>query len=60
MDRNTPSSSLSLTEINPRSVAPVSLKMDIMNTPSKIFISGKEIQSETSLPATCPSKGKQV
>lgn len=38
MDRNTPSSSFSLTEVNPRSVAPVSFEIDVQNTPLKIYI----------------------
>jgi hypothetical protein len=41
MDRSTPSSSLSLTEVNPRFVAPVSFKVDVQNTPQKDLISGK-------------------
>ncbi|MDD4523112.1 MAG: hypothetical protein PHW84_09465 [Methanosarcina sp.] len=41
MERSTPSSSLSLTEVSPRSVAPVSFKIDVQNTPLKVPISGK-------------------
>jgi hypothetical protein len=42
MDRNTPSSSFSLTEVNPRSVAPVSFEIDVQNTPLKVLL-GKGI-----------------
>jgi hypothetical protein len=38
MDRNTPSSSFSLTEVNPRSVAPVSFEIDVQNTPLKVLL----------------------
>ncbi|WP_196297305.1 hypothetical protein [Methanosarcina barkeri] len=38
MDRNTPSSSFSLTEVSPRSVAPVSFEIDVQNTPLKVYI----------------------
>lgn len=54
MDRNTPSSSLSLTEVNPRSVAPASFKIDVQNTPLKVLMSGKGALSQTILPHSFP------